>query len=294
MLNGRPRQSRSVTPWLFLLPFVAAFSTFTLFPLLDSVRLSFRQTVGHTVDVHVGVRNYVDLLHDEVFWASMRRTAYFAVMSLLLQLPMALLMAMLVDRKGLRGQGFFRTVFFLPCLIGPVFIGIAFKRVFGLQDGALNSLLVSVGLSAVDWLRDPDVVMNTLVVTGIWMFAGFNMVYFLAGLQSIPSELYSAATIDGANRWQQFWCVTLPGIWPVAAFLMTASMIGSFGLFDLPWVLTDRGGPGQASTTVMVYLFNRGFQQGELGYAAAMGWMVTLILLIVALVQLKVSRAWSE
>lgn len=288
------QSSRSLAPWLFLLPFAAAFATFTLYPLVDSVRLSFRQKVGHTIEVDVGTRNYAELLEDDVFWASMRRTAYFAGMSLVLQLPAALGMALLVNRKSLMGRGLFRTAFFLPVLIGPVFIGASFKRIFGLQDGVINAILGSVGIAAIDWLRGPDVVMNTLVLTGIWMFAGFNMVYFLAALQSIPTELYEAATVDGASKWQQFWSVTLPGIWPIAAFLMTASLIGSFGLFDLPWVLTERGGPGRASTTVMVYLFERGFQRGELGYAAAMGWMVTLILLVVSLVQLKISRAWSE
>jgi len=282
------------TPWLFLLPFAALFATFAVYPLIDSVRLSFSQTIGHTTNVPVGVRNYRELLHDEVFWSSMRRTAYFAGMSLLVQLPAALGLALLINRRRIVGRSFFRTAFFLPVLIGPVFIGVAFKRIFGLQDGALNAALSGLGISAIDWLRNPDVVMNTLVLTGVWMFAGFNMIYFLAGLQSIPTELFDAATVDGAGVWQQFWSVTLPSIWPIAAFLMTASLIGSFGLFDLPWVLTDRGGPGRASTTVMVYLFERGFQRGQLGYAAAMGWLVTVILLVVALLQLKITRAWRE
>lgn len=292
-MSGRTKAHR-LTPWLFLLPFAATFATFTLYPLIDSVRLSFSQTIGHTLEVPVGTQNYADLLEDQVFWDSMGRTAYFAGMSLLVQLPVALAMALLVNQKGLRARGFFRTAFFIPVLIGPVFIGVSFKRIFGLQDGAINQVLGELGISAIDWLRSPDVVMNTLVLTGVWIFAGFNMVYFLAALQSIPTELYDAATVDGAGLWQLFRSVTLPGIWPIAAFLMTASIIGSFGLFDLPWVLTDRGGPGRASTTVMVYLFERGFQRGELGYAAAMGWIVTIVLLVLALLQMKLSRAWSD
>lgn len=285
-------QRGGAAPWLFLAPFGLLFLTFTVYPLVYSVHLSLRQLVGTEVDVYVGGRNYVELLGDPVFWGSLGRTAYFAGLSLLIQLPVALGLALLVNRKRLAGRAFFRTTFFLPVLVGAVFIGVAFRRIFGVQDGLLNQVLV--GLPAIDWLRDPDVVMDTLVLTGVWMFAGFNMIYFLAGLQGIPTELYEAATVDGANAVQRFRHVTLPGIWPIAAFLMTASTIGSFGLFDLPWVLTERGGPGRASTTLMVYLYERGFLAGDLGYAAAMGWLITILLLVVALVQLRVTRAWRD
>jgi ABC-type sugar transport system permease subunit len=294
MPDQRFQPQARTAPWMFLAPFAVVFLTFTVYPLMDSVRLSLRQTVGMSVDVYVAARNFAELLHDETFWNSLGRTAYFAGMSLLVQLPAALGLALLVHRKRLWGRSFFRTAFFLPVLIGAAFIGVGFKLIYGLQDGALNACLGWVGIPAVDWLRDPDVVMNTLVLTGVWMFAGFNMVYFLAGLQGIPTELYDAATVDGANRWQQFWAVTMPGLWPIAAFLMTASMIGSFGLFDLPWVLMEHGGPGRASTTVVVYLYERGFLVGNLGYAAAMGWAVTFLLLVAALVQLRISRAWGD
>lgn len=286
--------ARASTPWLFLGPFVLIFLTFTVYPLVHSVFLSLRQTVGAEVNVYVGVANFRELLTDHVFWNSMGRTAYFAILSLLLQLPAALGLAMLINRKKLWIRPFFRTAFFLPVLVGPVFIGVAFQRILGQQDGVLNSVLQPLGLPAFNWLGDADIVMNTLVLTGIWMFAGFNMIYFLAGLQGIPQELYEAAMVDGATPWQRFRNVTIPGIWPIAAFLMTASTIGSFGLFDLPWVLTNQGGPGRSSTTVMVYLYERGFLSGDIGYAAAMGWMVTVILLVIALVQLKFSRAWQD
>ena len=230
----------------------------------------------------------------ESFGARWGGTAYFALLSLLVQLPVALGLALLVHRKRLYGRAFFRTAFFMPVLVGAVFIGVTFKRLYGVQEGILNNCLDLVGISAIDWLRDPDVVLNTLVLTGVWMFAGFNMVYFLAGLQGIPTELYEG----GDGRWGE--CVAalrarnVARHWPIAAFLITASTIGSFGLFDLPWVLTERGGPGRASTTVMVYLYERGFLAGDLGYAAAMGWMITIILLLVAVVQLRVSRAWAD
>lgn len=294
MSSRRSQLSHPVTPWLFLAPFVLLFLTFTVYPLVQSVGLSLHQTIGTRVDVYVGATNYATLLHDRVFWDAMGRTAYFAVLSLLVQLPVALLLALLVNHKRLPGRALFRTAFFLPVLVGPAFIGVGFKRIYGLQDGVLNQVLGWLAIPALDWLGDPQVVMNTLVLTGVWMFAGFNMVYFLAGLQGIPAELYEAAEIDGANLWQRFAHVTMPGIWPIAAFLITASTIGSFGLFDLPWVLTQRGGPGRASTTVMVYLYERGFVAGDLGYAAALGWMVTIILLVVALVQLRLSRAWAD
>ncbi len=280
--------------WWFLAPFLTLFATFTVYPLADSVYLALRQSVGPGVDVYVGGENFARLLRDEVFWESLGRTAYFAAGSILGQLPLALGLALLVNQRGLRLRGLWRTMLFLPVLVGGAFIAVGFRLVFGVQDGVLNQLLGRLGVPALDWLRDPDVVLNTLVLTGVWMFTGFNMVYFLAGLQGIPQELYEAAAIDGAGAWQRFCAVTLPGVWPIAAFLITASTIGSFGLFDLPWVLTDRGGPGRASTTVMVYLYERGFLAGDIGYAAAMGWLVTLVLLVIALVQLRVTRARAD
>ncbi|MFQ5806094.1 MAG: carbohydrate ABC transporter permease [Phycisphaerae bacterium] len=285
---------RPITPWMFLAPFALIFLTFMAYPLVHSVYLSMRQTVGTGVDVFVGRSNFSVLARDMVFWRSMGRTAYFAAGSLLVQLPVALGFALLVHGKKFLGRAFFRTAFFMPVLVGAVFIGVAFKRIYGVQEGVLNQCLGWLGIPAIDWLRDPQVVLNTLILTGVWMYAGFNMVYFLAGLQGIPTELYEAATVDGAGAWQRFRHVTLPGIWPIAAFLITASTIGSFGLFDLPWVLTERGGPGRASTTVMVYLYEKGFLGGDLGYAAAMGWIITILLLLIALLQLKVSRAWAD
>lgn len=289
---GRPYHW--TTPWLFLAPFTLIFATFALYPLLYSVYLSTRQTVGVAIDNPVGAANFSAVLQDPVFWNSVGRTAYFAVMSLLLQLPFALILALIVNNRKLPGRTFFRIAFFMPVLVGQVFIGVGFERLFNVEYGLINQTLELVGISAIDWLRDEDVVLNTLVLVGIWIFAGFNMVYFLAGLQGIPTELYEAATVDGANVLQRFWHVTIPGIWPISAFLITASTIGSFGLFDLPWVLTGQGGPGRASTTIMVYLYERGFLYGDLGYAAAMGWIVTILLLIIALVQLRVTRAWSN
>jgi len=282
------------TPWMFLAPFALIFLTFMVYPLVHSVYLSMRRTVGAGVDVFVGGDNFSELIHDVTFWQSMGRTTYFAVGSLLVQLPVALGLALLVHGKKFFGRAFFRTAFFMPVLVGAVFIGVAFKRIYGVQEGVLNQVLGLAAIPAIDWLRDPEVVLDTLILTGVWMFAGFNMVYFLAGLQGIPTELYEAATVDGAGVWGRFRHVTLPGIWPIAAFLITASTIGSFGLFDLPWVLMDRGGPGRASTTVMVYLYERGFLAGDLGYAAAMGWIITIVLLLIAVAQLRVSRAWTE
>jgi ABC-type sugar transport system permease subunit len=282
------------TPWMFLAPFALIFVTFLVYPLIHSVSLSMRQMVGTGVDVFVGGGNFAELTRDATFWQSMGRTTYFAVGSLLVQLPIALGLALLVHGKNFLGRAFFRTAFFMPVLVGAVFIGVAFKRIYGVQEGVLNQVLGWVGIPAIDWLRDPEVVLDTLILTGVWMFAGFNMVYFLAGLQGIPTELYEAATVDGAGTWGRFRHVTLPGIWPIAAFLITASTIGSFGLFDLPWVLMDRGGPGRASTTVMVHLYEKGFLAGNLGYAAAMGWIITIVLLLVAVLQLRVSRAWAD
>jgi ABC-type sugar transport system permease subunit len=288
-------------------PFFALFLTFVGWPLCHSVWLSMHDTIGLESRVFVGGSNFVDLARDPVFWKSCKNTLVFALSTLFIQLPLALLLALVLNSRRVRGTLFFRFAFFSPVLIAGVFIAIIFGLVYNHEYGLLNhilhtrwvmgpldllgvpTLLTGFGISFenLDWLRDEELVMSAIVITGVWRWTGFNMIYFLAGLQSVRQELYEAAAIDGAGWWHSFRHVTLPGLRPIIVFVVVMSTIGSVQLFDLPYILLGGGGPNDAGLTVVMYLYRTGFQYMRLGYAATIGWAVFAMVFIVALIQMK-------
>jgi len=284
-------------PYIFLTPFVLSFLIFGAYPIVRSMILSLYITSGPEAQQFVGLDNYLHLLQDPDFWTAFRNTATFALGSILLQLPLSLGLAILLNRRDLRGRNVFRFIFFSPNLMGLVFSALLFMLIlapkFGLLNATLNALF---GLPLTTrWLSTPDLVMPALIMVALWLYTGFNMVYFLAALQSVDGELYEAATIDGAGRWSQFWHVTLPGIKPVLIFVVVLSTIGSFQLFELAFLLLGNGsGPDQAGLTIVMYLYQNGFLGGDLGYAAAIGWTLAGMVLILSIVQLRVTGAGRE
>ena len=279
-------------PWVFVAPFILVFFTFTAWPLAQSLVLAFQQTFGPKSTKFVGFGNFIFLLHDPLFWHAVRNTVTYAAGAIFVQLPVALGLALLLNRPRLRGRTAFRLIFFSPSLVGLVFVGLMFSLMFQKRAG-----LWDVGLHALFAGWDPEFawldhdVMPALIIASVWLYAGFNMIYFLAALQNVNRELLEAAQIDGAGRWARFRHVVVPEIRPVAGFVVLLSVIGSFQLFELPWVLLDSGsGPGNSGLTVVMYLFQTGFLTSDLGYASAIGWVLGLILVIAALVQLRVAR----
>ena len=275
-------------PWFFLGPFLLVFAVFFAWPLVRALVLSLEQTYGPGTSVFVGLHNFSALLSDPLFWTALRNTAEFTVGSLLLQMPAALGLALLLNRPSIRGRRIFRLVFFSPSLIGMVFAAVLFALIFEKQTGLINQ-----GLHLLFSRWDPDFpwlerhVMLSLLLAALWLYAGFNMVYFLAALQNVPPEHLEAAAIDGANAWQRFWHVTLPSIRPVSRFIVLLSISGSFQVFVLPFVIFDAtqgAGPLNRGLTVLMHLYKTGFIAGDLGYASAIGWVMTLLLLAVALV----------
>lgn len=276
-------------PYFFLAPFFALFGVFMVYPLFDSIRLSTYSVRGMQNQTFVGLENIERLIADPLFWTALWNTAYFAAGSLLLQLPVALALALLLSNARLKGRNLFRLSFFSPVLISGVFIAVIFYLLYDRRYGLVNRVL---GFE-IQWLQDPDLVMPALVLAGVWRWAGFNMVYFLAGLQSIRQELYEAAAVDGAGPWQSFVHVTIPALKPVIAFVVITSMIGSFQLFDLPYVLTE-GGPGNASMTMVMYLYKHGFEFINLGYAATIGWALAVIIGIISIIQVRLFGVFRE
>lgn len=286
-----------IAPYLFVAPFVILFLTFGLWPLVKSLQLAFYATNGPKSNVFVGANNFRFLFADRDFHTAVWNTAVYAFWSVFLQLPLALGLALLLNKRWLKGRDFLRLAFFSPNLLGQVFVGVLFSVLFTPKFGLINVALHALDPAfAIDtaWLSKPDYVMPALVLTSLWMYVGFNMIYFLAALQAVDKDLYEAAQVDGANGWQQFWAVTLPGIRPVAIFVLVTATIGSFQLFELPYImLGNSGGPDNAGLTIVSYLYMNGFMVGDLGYASAVGWTLALGLLLLSLFQMRITGAWK-
>lgn len=275
----------------FLIPYLLVAAIFFLYPFIQAVILAFFQTNGPRSRIFVGLSNFAFILTDRDFHIALRNTTVFAFFSIFLQLPLSLVLALLLNSRKDRLRSFFRLALFSPHLVGQIFVGIIFSVMFVPQYGLLNRFLQAVsgwGLQQ-QWLQDPRLVMPALVITSLWMYVGFNMIYFLAALQSVDQGLVEAAQIDGAGPWAMFKAVILPAIKPVMTFVVIMSTIGSFQLFELPYALLQGFGPKNSGLTIVGYLYKNAFNAGDLGTGAAVGWILALIIFAISLVQVRLS-----
>ncbi len=283
---------RKLSPYVFLTPYVLLTCTFFVYPFVQAVLLAFYQTNGPRSRVFVGLSNFAFILSDPDFWTALRNTTVYALFSVFLQLPLSLGLALLLNTRRDRMRGFFRLLLFSPHLVGQIFVGVIFSVIFVPRYGLFNRFLQALmgwGLEE-RWLENPTLVMPALIVTSLWMYVGFNMIYFLAALQNVDTTLVEAAQIDGAGPWHVFWNVTLPAIKPVATFVVIMSTIGSFQLFELPYALLQGGfGPKNAGLTIVGYLYNSAFNAGDLGTGSAVGWILALIIFVISLIQIRIS-----
>ena len=299
MSNSAPRAPRRLykgwAPYLFFAPFLLLTAVFTIYPLINAIILAFQQTNGPASRVFVGLDNFRYVLSDPTFYKALGNTTTYAFFSVFLQLPLALGLALLLNTEKSRAKGFFRLILFSPNLVGQIFVGILFGVLFTPRYGLINrgvQLLIGWGLNE-QWLGNPALVMPAIVITGLWMWVGFNMIYFLAALQSVDKTLLEAARIDGANPFQVFWNVTLPSIRHVVVFVVVTSIIGSYQLFELPLALlpvTEGKGPDNSGLTVIMYLYDQGFSAGDLGLGSAVGWIVAAIIFFLSLVQIRIAQ----
>lgn len=286
-------------PYAFLSPYVLLTSVFFLVPFFNAIVLAFYETDGPRARVFVGLGNFRFLLTDPMFYKALENTTVFALASVFLQLPLSLGLALLLNSSEGRFKNLFRLILFSPNLVGQIFVGILFSVLFTPRYGLINRTLQALfhwGLEE-RWLSNPALVMPALVLTSLWVWVGFNMVYFLAALQSVDKTLEEAARIDGAGPWGVFWHVTLPSMRHVVVFVVITCIIGSYQLFELPLALlntTDGFGPDNSGVTLITYLYEMAFRSGDLGLGAAIGWIVTLIIFGISLVQLKASRVLED
>ncbi len=286
-VGPRSRTYRNLRAWglagLFMLPAMALYAVFVLFPIVQAARFSLYDWNGlEAMDQFVGLANFQRALSDPVFIGSVSHSALIVILSLLVQVPFALGIALMLNRR-FRGRAFLRLIFFAPYVIAEVITAIVWSLILqpnGLVDNALTS--IGLGDAYQPWLANPDTVLIALFFIITWKYFGFHMILMLAGLQGIPRELEEAAAIDGASRRQALRYVTLPLLGPTIRVSVFLSIIGSLQLFDLVWV-TTRGGPVNASNTMAVYMFDRGFVRFQFGYGSAVAVILFLICFVLAL-----------
>lgn len=278
-------RQRNLIPYTFLLPYLAVFALFWAWPILSSLLTSFQNTrvVPNTWDFSA---NWGRLVQDPFFWEALRNTLFILLVQVPLMLALAVALAVALNSQLLKLKGFYRFAFFAPVVVGAVAYSAVFRLLFNTQSGAVNNLLASFSLPPIDWLYNPTAAMAVIVITITWRWTGYNAIIILAGLQSIPKELYEAANIDGASPWQQFWSITLPSIRPVLLFCLVLSIIGTLQLFTEPFLITN-GGPGNATTTLGVYLYQQGFRSFNFGYASAIAYSVALLAAVFSLLQMR-------
>jgi ABC-type sugar transport system permease subunit len=286
-------------PYLFLLPYLLVTVLFTVYPLINAGILAFHQTNGPASRAFVGFDNFRYLLTDPIFGQALLNTTFFALCSVLVQLPLSMGLALLLNSGRGWSRGLLRLVLFSPNLVGQIFVGVLFSVLFTPRYGLVNQFLHALfgwGLEK-QWLNDPALVMPAIVIAALWLYVGFNMIYFLAALQGVDKSLEEAARVDGANRFQVFLHVTLPSMRHVVIFVVVTSLIGSYQLFELPLALLSQSngrGPDNSGLTVITYLYDVGFVTGDLGLGSAVGWVVALIIFTLSLAQIRVARVAED
>ncbi|HYY89183.1 MAG TPA: sugar ABC transporter permease, partial [Chloroflexota bacterium] len=272
-----------LAPYLFISPALALFAVFAFVPLGYAAVLSFQDVPVFGGGEWTGTHNYARLADDPVFWQSMRNTVVFTVGTVPTSMAIGLLLAVLLNRY-LPGRTILRSLYFLPLVVSGVVVALVMEWIFNGDFGVLNNILHAVGLPRVRWLTSPSWAMVTLIVAIVWGRIGFCMVVYLAALQSVPAGLIEASTLDGAGPWQRFRFVTFPLLRPTTFMLLVVNVIFSLQVFDVVYVLTG-GGPGFATTVLLQAIFRAAFTQGEMGYASAIGMVLTAILLVFTLLQ---------
>ena len=278
--------------YLFLLPWLVGLFAFTLGPMIASLYLSLTDYNLIQTPAFVGLDNYVRMWNDARLHQSLKVTFTYVIVGVPLQLALALAIAMLLD-KGMRGLAFYRSVFYLPSMLGgSVAIALLWRQIFG-TTGLVNQILQAVGIdSTTGWVSDPDYALWTLILLHVWTF-GSPMVIFLAGLRQIPVMYYEAASLDGAGRMSKFRRITLPLLSPIIFFNLVLQIIGAFQSFTQAFVVSNgTGGPSDSTLFYTLYLYERGFTNFQMGYASAMAWLLLVIIAIFTAINFFASKYW--
>lgn len=286
----RWRLMKTIEGYLFISPWIVGFILFTAGPVVASLGLSFFSWSLIRPPRFVGLENYITMFtNDPLFWQSLRVTLIYVAVAVPLQIVFALFLAILLNQK-VRAIPVFRTIFYLPSVVSGVAIAVLWLWLYQPQLGLINDLLSKVGIDGPAWLISRQWALPAIIGASLWTVGG-TMIIFLAGLQDMPQHLYEAAALDGAGEWDKFRHVTLPMLSPVIFFNLVLGLIAAFRMFELPLVMTQ-GGPINATMFYALYLYLSAFNFLKMGYAAALAWVLFIIIMIVTGLQLKLARRW--
>ncbi len=288
-MDERPKRNLAsqLVPYGFVAPAVLLVAGFIAYPIIQNFMNSFyRFSAIDTVHQFVGLDNFVEAFSDKIFWLSLVNNVIFAAGSVVVQVGMGLILAALIERGIGFGKKFFQTVFFLPMIMSVVAVGLLWGFIYDPLVGLLNALLKIFGLPPHGWLGDPNTAIYAILIAACWQYIGFCMIILLAGMKSIPHELYEASQIDGAGRWQNFFYITIPAIRNVITTTILVTIIGSFKVFDYIFVMT-KGGPNYASEVLAHYIYLQAFTLNKMGYASTIASILFGITLVFTMFQIR-------
>ncbi|MGF7001871.1 multiple sugar transport system permease protein [Lachnospiraceae bacterium PF1-21] len=278
--------------YLFILPLLAGILLFYVYPFIQNIWFSFNDVNKFNVATFTGFDNYIKMFQDKAVWQSLGNTFKYVLIVVPVSICLSLFIAALLNTK-IKGKSIYRTIYFLPSVTMAAAVALVWKWIFNGQSGVLNAILRVFGLPAREWLQDPKTSLYCIMVVGIWMVVGYNMIILLAGLQGVSKSYYEAAAIDGAGPVKQFFAITIPLLSPTIFFVLITSIISGFQVFDTVYMMVGKGSMAFESTQTVVMLFYRNaFDYGQKGYAAAISVLIFVVILIITAIQMIGQKKW--
>jgi ABC-type sugar transport system permease subunit len=274
---------KEMLPFFLVSPYLLYVLIFVMFPVLFCLFLTFHKWNIIAPMQFIGVDNYYRLFHDRLFWKAIVNTLKFLLLHIPLQLIVSLFLAQLLNQK-IRAISFFRASFFMPVIVSGVVVTILWQQLFGYDAGIINRMIMSIGAKKIGWLVNPDIAIYSIAVMATWKNVGLYVILFLVGLQTVPTQYYEAAKLEGANSWQQFYHITLPMINPTIFLVVILSTIGGFSLFIEPYIMTG-GGPLNQTLSAVLYIYKQAFQYYNMGYSATLGFFYAIMIMTVVVLQ---------
>jgi multiple sugar transport system permease protein len=278
-------QKRKLLPYLLVSPYLLFVIVFVVFPVLFCFFLTFNKWNIIAPMHFIGLNNYTRLFHDRLFWKAIVNTLQFLLLHIPLQLVVSLFLAYLLNQK-IKAAAFFRASFFMPVIVSGVVVTILWQQLLGYDSGLINRMLMSTGGKKIGWLINPDIAIYSIAAMATWKNVGLYVILFLVGLQTVPTQYYEAAKMEGATRWQQFYHITLPMINPTIFMVVILSTIGGFNLFIEPYIMTG-GGPLNSTLSAVLYIYKQAFQYYNMGYSATLGFFYAIMIMSVVVLQKK-------
>lgn len=279
--------NQKLAPYIFVLPFILSFLIFFLYPIIETINMSFQRIEGFNSVTYIGFSNY-ERLWNEHFFNAVKSSTIYTICIICTLIPIPVVLATMLNSNLLRGKNFFRSAIFVPALTSVIIAGVAFRLLFSeLDTGFFNMIIRAFGGESIIWNRSYGTGMLMMVTLATWRSTGVNVVYVLSALQSVPEELYESADIDGANIIQKFFKITLPQIRPIVIYILTIAILEGYRMFTEGYVFWNESNPGDIGLTIVRYIYQQAFQRNDLGFGSAIGMVLLIIVLAINLVQLK-------